>query len=59
LSPVDIIPPWFYTFTWGIKNRPVGGSSSDTQSHPIDMMMMMMMIIIIIIRWNQAPAAEK
>jgi hypothetical protein len=34
LSPADIIPP---SFTWGMNTRPVGGSTSETQSHSIDM----------------------
>jgi hypothetical protein len=34
-TPVDVIPPWF--FTWGMNNRPIGGCSSETWSHPIDM----------------------
>jgi hypothetical protein len=32
---VDIIPPWFSMLiyiTWGINNRPAGGSSSETYS---------------------------
>jgi hypothetical protein len=33
----------------GMNNRPVGGRSSETCSHPIDMMMMMIIIIMIII----------
>jgi hypothetical protein len=42
--PVDIILPWsMLTYHRGMNNRPVGGRSSETLSHPIDM------IIIIII----------
>jgi hypothetical protein len=34
----DIIPPWFYMLVYhlGVNNRPVGGRSSETYSHPID-----------------------
>jgi hypothetical protein len=42
--PVDIILPWsMLTYHRGMNNRPVGGRSSETLSHPINM------IIIIII----------
>jgi hypothetical protein len=34
--PISIIPPWLHTL-WRMKNRPVGGRSSETQSHLIDM----------------------
>jgi hypothetical protein len=34
--------------TWRMNNRPVGGRSSETCSHPIDMMMMIIIIMIII-----------
>jgi hypothetical protein len=33
----------------GINNRPVGGRSSETWSHPMMMMMLIIIIIIIII----------
>jgi hypothetical protein len=38
LSPVNIIPPWLTMFIYhqGMNNRPVGGRSSETSSHPID-----------------------
>jgi hypothetical protein len=44
--PVDIIPPLFSLLiscyiTWGMNNRPVGGRSSETTSHPIDMIIIM------------------
>jgi hypothetical protein len=35
---VDIIPPWFPMFIYHLEvNMPVGGRSSETWSHPIDM----------------------
>jgi hypothetical protein len=39
LSPVYIISPWFSMLAYhlGINNRPVGGHSSETSSHPINM----------------------
>jgi hypothetical protein len=45
-SSVDIIPSCFSLFIYhlGVNNRPVGGRSSETYSHPIDM------IIIIYIK---------
>jgi hypothetical protein len=45
-SPVDIIPPWFSMLiyiTWRMNNRHVCGRSSETYSHPFD-------IIIIVIK---------
>jgi hypothetical protein len=38
-SPADIIPPWFsmHIYHLGMNNRPAGGHSSETQSHPINM----------------------
>jgi hypothetical protein len=38
LFPVDIIQPWFSMFMYhmGMNNRPVGGRSSETWSHPTD-----------------------
>jgi hypothetical protein len=36
--PVIIIPPWLHTYIiCGMNNSPVGGRSSETSSHPIDM----------------------
>jgi hypothetical protein len=34
-----IVPSWLSIpiIIWGMNNRPVGGCSSETQSHPIDM----------------------
>jgi hypothetical protein len=39
ISPVSIIPPWALILIYhpGMSNRPVGGRSSETWSHPIDM----------------------
>jgi hypothetical protein len=36
--PDDIIPPWFSIFIYysGMNNRPVGGCSSEIQSHPFN-----------------------
>jgi hypothetical protein len=34
--PDDIIPPWFSRLVWGMNKGPVGGRSSLTYSHPID-----------------------
>jgi hypothetical protein len=39
-SPVDITPPRFSYITWGMNNRLVGGCSSETYSHYIDMIIM-------------------
>jgi len=36
-SSVNIIPLWLSIFICGMNNRPVGGRSSETSSHPIDM----------------------
>jgi hypothetical protein len=38
-SPVDIIPPWLSILIYhaGVNNGPLGGRSSETRSHPIDM----------------------
>jgi hypothetical protein len=38
---VDVIPLWSFMLIYhlGMINRPIGGSSSETQSQPIDMMM--------------------
>jgi hypothetical protein len=38
-SHVNVIPPWLSTpiYHLGMINKPVGGRSSDTQSHSIDM----------------------
>jgi hypothetical protein len=43
ISPVGIIPPR-YSITRGMKDRSVDGHSSETWSHPINM-------ITIIINW--------
>jgi hypothetical protein len=42
-SPFNIIPPWFSMLIYdlGMNNRPVDGSSSETYSHPIDMIIIM------------------
>jgi hypothetical protein len=49
-SPVDIIPPWFPCsfIAWGLNIRHVGDRSSETYSHPIDMMMVIIIIIIMV-----------
>jgi hypothetical protein len=37
-STVSIIPPWLSVLiVCGMNSRPIGGCSSETQSHPIDM----------------------
>jgi hypothetical protein len=39
LSPIDIVTPWLYILVspgGGGENRSVGGRSSETWSHPID-----------------------
>jgi hypothetical protein len=36
--------------TWGMNNRPVGGSISETSPHPIDMIIMMMKVHIVYLR---------
>jgi hypothetical protein len=42
--PVNIIPLWFSILIshWGMNNRPFGGHSSETQSHPITMIVINM-----------------
>jgi hypothetical protein len=42
-----------------MNNRPFGGRSSDTYSHPIDKLMTMMMMIIIIVRFCEHNANYK
>jgi hypothetical protein len=37
-SPVNIIPPWLsILIIWVMKKKPVGGRSSKTEFHAIDM----------------------
>jgi hypothetical protein len=37
VSPVNIIPPFLSILFWGRNNKPVRGSSSETQVYLIDM----------------------
>jgi hypothetical protein len=39
INPVDITVLWFsiLTYQMGMNNRPVGGLTAETWSHPIDM----------------------
>jgi hypothetical protein len=36
---VDIIPPWLSMLIWVMNNRSVGGCSSETYPHPINIIM--------------------
>jgi hypothetical protein len=46
--PVDIMPPWISMLIYhmGMNNRLVGGRSSETWSHPIDMIVIIIMNMI-------------
>jgi hypothetical protein len=45
---INIIPAWFSMFLYhlGMSNRPVGGRSSETWSHPIDMIEVLATILV-------------
>jgi hypothetical protein len=50
-SPVNIVPPWLSMLIYhlGMNNRPAGGRSSETSSHPIDMMIINNTLLTVIL----------